>query len=242
MATYAMGDLHGHLEVLHKIQAFLKPDDKVYFLGDACDRGPQPYECIKAIAEDPRFTYIKGNHEDMLVQAIRDYLDDGFMWDYQSYSLSAHNGGQATMDAWEWDPDRMKWYKYLRDLPTHVEYTNTLGMRILLSHAGYTPYWNDPDADEDKEIIIPDDHHLIWNRDDYFDPWDPLNEGGYDDFLVVHGHTPICYISEDLGVDWKSGPFWYADGHKVCLDTGGFFTGEFCLLDLDTYQSYSFFR
>ena len=44
MATYAMGDLQGHLEVLKKIQAFLKPDDKVYFLGDACDRGPQSYE------------------------------------------------------------------------------------------------------------------------------------------------------------------------------------------------------
>lgn len=87
MATYAMGDLHGHLEVLKKIQAFLKPGDTVYFLGDACDRGPQSYECIKAIAEDSRFVYIKGNHEDMLVKAIKDYLDDDFMWDYQSYSL-----------------------------------------------------------------------------------------------------------------------------------------------------------
>ena len=33
MATYACSDLHGRLDLLEQVQSFLKPDDKVYFLG-----------------------------------------------------------------------------------------------------------------------------------------------------------------------------------------------------------------
>lgn len=42
MATYACSDLHGRLDLLEQIQSFLKSDDRVYFLGDAGDRGPDP--------------------------------------------------------------------------------------------------------------------------------------------------------------------------------------------------------
>lgn len=42
MATYACSDLHGRLDLLKQIQDFLQPDDTVYFLGDAGDRGPNP--------------------------------------------------------------------------------------------------------------------------------------------------------------------------------------------------------
>ena len=74
MATYACGDLHGFMEIYKKIKSMLKPEDKVIFLGDAGDRGPESWECIKAIYEDPQFIYLKGNHEDMLVRAAKDYL------------------------------------------------------------------------------------------------------------------------------------------------------------------------
>lgn len=72
MATYACSDLHGRLDLLKQIQDFLQPDDTVYFLGDAGDRGPNPWETIKAVAQDKRFIYLKGNHEDMLVKAMED--------------------------------------------------------------------------------------------------------------------------------------------------------------------------
>lgn len=41
MAVYALSDLHGYLDLYKQIKEFLKPEDKVYFLGDAGDRGPQ---------------------------------------------------------------------------------------------------------------------------------------------------------------------------------------------------------
>ena len=229
MATYALGDLHGHLEIYHKVKAMLKPEDKVFFLGDAGDRGPQSWECIKTIYEDPQFIYLKGNHEDMLVKACEAYLEDGYMWDYYTYSLCRTNGGQETMEAWELDSDRESWVKKLRDLPTWEVYESPSGDVFILSHAGLTP-WLRSDVDE---CIIPPDRMLLWDRDHYLEEWD---EEDMDDVIIVHGHTPIHYLSEDLWIEWESGAFWYCDKHKVCIDSGGFFSDEFILLNLDTLE------
>lgn len=229
MAVYALGDLHGHLEIYKKVKTMLKSEDKVYFVGDAGDRGPQSWECIKAIYSDPQFIYIKGNHEDMLVKACAAYLEDDYMWDYRTYALCRMNGGEDTMDAWERDPDREAWVKKLRELPTWDAYESPSGRVFLLSHAGFTP-WMREDVDE---CIIPIDEKLIWDREHYMEDW---KDDEMDDVIIVHGHTPIHHLSEDLWVEWESGAFWYADDHKVCIDSGGFFSGEFILLNLDTLE------
>ena len=79
MATYACSDLHGMMPLYKQIKNFLSPNDKVYYLGDAGDRGPNSWELIKTILADDQFVYIKGNHEDMLVKAMYDYVKyDGY--------------------------------------------------------------------------------------------------------------------------------------------------------------------
>ena len=75
---------------------------------------------------------------------------------------------------------------------------------------------------------------LNWDRDHYLEEW--VEDEMDSDVIVVHGHTPIHHLSEDLWVEWESGAFWYCDGHKVCIDSGGFFSGEFILLCLDTRE------
>lgn len=85
MATYACSDLHGQKDLLIQIQKFLQPDDVVFFLGDAADRGPYGWEMIKMIAQDKRFISIKGNHEDMLIKAARSYYRDEYTG--EDYSL-----------------------------------------------------------------------------------------------------------------------------------------------------------
>ena len=230
MATYACGDLHGHMEIYKKIKSMLKPEDKVFFVGDAGDRGPESWACIKAVYEDPQFIFIKGNHEDMLVKACQDYLDDDYMWDYQSYMLCRQNGGQETMEDWERDPDRVVWVKKLRDLPTWDTYEAEDGTVYVLCHAGFTPWF----AEGTTECFVPTDHELIWDREHYYS--NTFLPQHMDDVIVVHGHTPIHYLSMDLNVPWQSGAFWYCSGHKVCLDSGGFFSGEWVLLNLDTKE------
>lgn len=228
MAVWATADLHGHLEIWEKIKKIIG-DDEIYVLGDCVDRGPQSWETLKAVYNDPHAHLIKGNHEDMLVKACEEYLDDDCQWEYHSWALCAHNGGKETMDSWERDPDREAWVKRLRDLPTWDSY-DLEDKTYILCHAGMTPWLKG--EGEDRGTWIPPDRMLIWDRDHYLEDWEfgEMDE----DIIVVHGHTPIHYLSEDLWIDWESGAFWYCHDHKVCIDSGGFFSDEFILLDLDT--------
>ena len=236
MATFALSDIHGHYEIYEKVKAMLKPEDKVYFLGDACDRAPKEgdsWKCVKAIYHDPQFIYLLGNHEDMLVKACEDYLEYG-TWSYDSYLLSYRNGGKDTMDSWERDQERELWVKRLRDLPTWDTYENKNGVVFVLCHAGLTPWLAEGTLDE---CVIPNDEALIWDREHYLEDYD-IDQ--MDNVIVVGGHTPAHYMSADLNIDWESGAFWYCNGHKVCIDSGGFFSGEFVLLDLDTLEDIIF--
>lgn len=229
MSVYAVGDLHGMLDLYKQIKAFLKPEDKVYCLGDCGDRGPQPWETIKAIATDPQFIYIKGNHEDMLVNAMDEYLN-GHSGD--SLYLLARNGGLRTFNDWVADGAKPIWQNYLKNLPIHLRYRNSQGYNIELSHAGFTPG------------TFPKDNDLIWDRDHFYD--DPLIYNT----ISVHGHTPIQLMIEgcpDLikwfGADedsYESGAFWYCKAHKVNIDTGAYATGQIVLLDLDTFDEHIF--
>ena len=230
MAVYVCADLHGHLQIYKKIKAMLKPEDKVFCLGDCGDRGPDSWETIKAVYSDPQFIYLKGNHEDMLVKACKDYLMDDGMWDYMSYTLCCHNGGRETLEGWELDPHREEWFRRLQKLPTWDSYEAEDGTVFVLCHAGFTPWFKEGTT----ECEIPIDKDLLWDREHiYSRTYLPKH---MDDVIVVHGHTPIHYLTVDLDIPWESGAFWYCDNHKVCIDSGGFFSGEWVLLNLDTRE------
>ena len=76
MSTWAFSDIHGNRKLFDAIKNFIKEDDTIYFLGDACDRGPDGWEIIKEILADERFIYLKGNHEDMLVKAFFEQMKE----------------------------------------------------------------------------------------------------------------------------------------------------------------------
>ena len=223
MATYVLGDLHGYMEIYKKVKSLLKPEDKVIFVGDACDRGPESWECVKAIYNDPQFIYLKGNHEDMFVRAAEDYIERGY-WVNETASLCRRNGGKDTLNSWLEDPDKVNWLNRIEKLPVIFTYTNE-DCTFIITHAGYTPWRN---------FKLPCDYDLMWNRDHYLDTW--LNKD-MENVIIVHGHTPNEYLTGDLFLEWNfKNVVWYSDGHKVCVDTGGFYTGFWTLLNLDTYE------
>lgn len=229
--TYVMSDLHGYIEIYKKVKKILNPEDTVYFLGDAGDRGPESWECIKTIMSDPQFIYLKGNHEDMLVEAATDYLEGDERWDHKSWSLSARNGGIHTLEAWEADPYRKQWLAKIKKLPTWDTY-DTDDRTYVLSHAGFTP-WK---SEHEDMIELPTDEDMMWNRNHWLE--NPKDTEIDTDVVIVHGHTPIPYIAMDLWMDWEGGALWYNGGRKVCIDSGGFFTHEWILLNLDTMESH----
>lgn len=234
MSNYVCSDLHGMGELWKKIQEHLTLEDTLYFLGDAADRGPDGYEIIKSMIADPRVIYIKGNHENLLVEGMltsnfgeKRYSDNFDLWMF--------NGGYDTFTSMlEDDKETVKTIvEHLDALPYRTEYLNKDGILIHLCHAGYTPW--------DKNF--PTKYDLIWDRSHFCDPY---KKGCYD--IVIHGHTPAPHLAKCLS-DYKrfynddsinyyeqNGAIIYCDRHKIDIDCGSAFTHKTVLVNLDTLE------
>ena len=233
--TFAVSDLHGRYDLWTQVRDFLQPDDTLYVIGDCADRGPKGFDIITEVYNDPRCIYIKGNHEELFIQAMH---GDRLLHDY--------NGGKKTYQDWcyKYGMDK-SWIKKLNDLPTRVVYINAQGQTVDMTHAGYTPGFFHNENIDDRDNI-PDDYDLIWDREHIAHHWIE----GMDDIIIVHGHTPIPYMDDYFcnaprESKVKPGVFWYcADkngiNHKVNIDCGAFFTGHTTVLDLDTWEEIRF--
>lgn len=220
MSVYACSDLHGRYDLWEKIQAYLKPSDKLYFLGDAIDRGPDGWKLMKELLLDGRVTYIEGNHEDMMLYSVLSNFCDMSEWFY--------NGGGATYRSLESDPEAKDWiYTLKHNMRLYAVYQNTNGKFIYLLHAGS----NYPLPVEDKE-------RMLWDRAHIDNPW---NEE-YNDIYIVHGHTPVPsgFYNDKAGCNESQTVCTYADGHKICIDGRSAYTGKIALLNLDTFEQIIF--
>lgn len=212
MAIYACSDFHGNYAAYEAVKNYIGENDVVYYLGDAGDRGPRPWDTITAIYNDPNFIYIQGNHEDMLVKAITEWLPDHIKG--EAYDLLEWNGGHQTFQEWKNSPERNKWMMKLSALPTYETYVNVNNQVIHLTHAGFTP------------PTVPPQDELIWDRWHVHDDW-----AGFDDEFVVHGHSPTRHY---VGGDevWS-----YCDGHKFDVDISCYRSKRVALLNLDTFET-----
>ena len=90
-----IGDVHGHLDELNALllQVQVRSGDRLVFLGDMVDRGPDSPGVIRRVRgllhTFPGSTALLGNHESQLVQLakrpdcdgwIRDITDEEFRW------------------------------------------------------------------------------------------------------------------------------------------------------------------
>lgn len=226
MSVYACSDLHGCFEFYQKIADFIKLDDTVFVLGDCGDRGPQSWETIKAVYNHPQMSYLKGNHEDMLVKAMRHAIRSGKNFG-REYSLCRSNGGENTFKGWlkETEEQRMFWYKTLDTLPLDNLYINKDGLKIYMNHSGVDEHGSE------EEMLWSRDHFFHWTSD--FD-------------MIIHGHTPYPLLHKDLIMydktpkELKVGAYWYEKNRKVNLDCGTVWTNFIALLDLDTFEEHIF--
>ena len=226
MSVYAVSDLHGRYDLWEKIKEHLAEDDILYCLGDVADRGPDGWKLLKELLADKRVIFIKGNHEDMLADRL------GRPNDYHVASLHHQNGGEPTWNDAENDPDaqNVKWT--IRQLPLYAVYENIHGDRIFMSHSGAT----EPEDDED----------MLWDRTEYIHT---VNNTDYN--YIIHGHTPIGYLIEDLEEvyrfywakserpklePWDGGAYFY-HGYRFDIDCGSAFTDRTVMLNLDTFES-----
>lgn len=226
MAVYACSDLHGNWELWLEIKKFLKSEDKMFFLGDAADRGDSGWAILKEMLNDERITYIAGNHDIMLADRI------GNPNSYRIANLHHSNGGFPTWEAAENDPEAKEIMVKIRRLPKYAVYENADGLKIFMSHSGSTN--------------IDDDEDLIWDRTEYVST---KNHSDYD--VIVHGHTTIPHLIQDLDQirafygfdgkdlpplpDWEGGAYWY-HGNRCDIDCCTIVTRQTVLLNLDTFD------
>lgn len=232
MARYACSDLHGRLDLANRVIARLQPEDHLYFLGDAIDRGPQSFATLVLLLNHPQVTFLMGNHEDMMVKAMLGERTDEVSIDryryfrYEVEQIWFQNGGYDTAerlaDLRERDPEEFySMMNRVSNLRFREVITNALQETVVLCHAGFQP-----------GHMHPESSRQLWDREHLRYRWP--RENTFATTVIVHGHTPIqtvmSYQEEDV-------PYYrYAEGHKIDIDLGAFFSGQTCLLNLDTWE------
>ena len=229
MATYAFTDLHGQYELWRQIKEFCQPNDKLYFLGDAADRGSDGVRIMVELLADPRVTYLKGNHE---------YFIERFFKEATSACLElwTKNGGDPTqknlMKLSDKELDDL--LTQISKLPYTATYLNEKSEVIFMSHSGYyvdLDYISTFDKDWYKLLLLQDrDHigHPDSSKPEHID-------------YIVHGHTPVQYIWKTLGLlnTTPFQPLSYDNG-KIGLDLCSISSDTAALLNLDTFKSILF--
>ena len=254
--VYASADWHGCGTIADKVLNELKPDDKLYFLGDAIDRGKDGIYILEKLLNDPRVAFIKGNHEELMQQAVPYLMSDDF---HHSGDFDINdwfsNGGSETWDTLCKMPnDKInKIIKKVRHLPLELTYKSPLGHTVIMEHAGYTPF-------------VPSHRHHdpLWDREHFMDIWtyeDPIVHKNIENTYLVHGHTPVQYLKFYYGYNgqkqftkeemikkqkfkcgygdfnvWDPHVIRYCDGHKFDIDLCTIESNKIVLLDLDTFE------
>ena len=205
MAIYVTSDAHGHVraldEALSKIS--LTSDDTLYVLGDMIDRGPDPVGVIKLVRSLPNAHVLKGNHEQIMLDAIigQDPLD-AETWDINGGWTTREQLNDMEFEAYE---ELVRW---MAALPLYAV-GETEERPYLLVHAGIErkaarAFLLEHGVDcadgvgavgADRELLqqmlaVQSSDDLLWIRHGYWDvPTGLLSAEGKGP-VVVSGHTP----------------------------------------------------
>lgn len=213
LRVYAVGDIHGRLDLLKTLHEAIDEDAELHpgpqcievYLGDYVDRGSQSAGVIDALMERVRTrnaVCLAGNHEAIMLDALTSqeafasWLRMGGVETVFSYVQPSGTLDQSQLWA-EWRAGmRLDHVDFLRQLPTSYVCGD-----YLFVHAGLRP---------GVSLAAQDRNDLLWIRREFLDY--PHSFG----HLVVHGHTPIPtaeVLSNRINIDTGA----YATGHLTCL-------------------------
>lgn len=222
LRVYAIGDIHGRLDLFESLVARIDADRadgpgevEMVLLGDYVDRGPDSAALLDRLAGPlpgwARWTVLRGNHEQAMLDAIDGaggdrvlqlWLDNGGREAVRSY-------GVASTIAYGDDLEAIAALLRAR-VPAHhlallrgLKLTHRIG-DYLFVHAGIRP---------GVPIEAQDERDLLWIRNEFL--------GCRDDHgcVVVHGHS----ITRD--VDERD--------NRIGIDTGAYASGRLTALVLE---------
>ena len=220
MRIYAVGDIHGRLDLLNELLARIGDDmssrpatrSVSIFLGDYIDRGPSSRETIDRLiahAEANESVFLKGNHEQIAISCLRDrglferWMRLGGRETLMSYGITlaalSDDKQIVRLQAAFHEALPQSHFRFFRDLQSSY----TCG-DYFFAHAGVKP---------DIPLSRQKESDLLWIRQEFL--------SSYDDFgkIVIHGHTPTRGIQ--------------VEPNRVNIDTGAFATGRLTCLVID---------
>lgn len=202
MSDFIIGDIHGCAKTTRKlVEDIIRPSetDRLVFVGDYIDRGPDSkgvVDYVKHLYENENFEVIplRGNHEQMLLNAIEDPME---------FNLWMFNQGDTTLNSYGINPYVEDSFGIMRRFPEdHLEFLKNMpyyyeSSSYLAVHAGF---------DFTLDDYTSDRHIMVWTRKMQVDT---SRTGGRS---VIHGHTPIP-------LDWIQS---YIDDHDpdINIDNG----------------------
>jgi serine/threonine protein phosphatase 1 len=220
MRLYAVGDVHGRLDLLDEMLGAIAADaegdcrrNAIVFLGDYVDRGPDSKGVVdRLVALDwPgwEIVFLRGNHD----QAVVDFLADA-----EFYRAWRGVGAPETLLSYGVMPprfDKAEAFEAVRVAfadalpPAHRNFFDNLAYRYeagdyYFAHAGVRP-----GLPLDRQV--PED--LLWIREDFLLSNIRLEK------IVVHGHTPQERAERR--------------GYRIGVDTGAYATGVLSAAVLD---------
>lgn len=237
METYVYTDLHGNYNLFKQIQNYLGDSDRAICLGDNCDRGPDGVKIIQETLRDSRITYLLGNHEVMLIDAVRKSQHNGNisfrMFDDADMEILRHNGTIPTLQELQLLTEEERNYiiNELDKLPISAFTSGKDGCTVFLSHAGcHPPMLQEMDRDETKFKLIWDRKHIAKEVFHYI---------GDNDLYIVHGHTPVQmlrFYNKEMK-DYNNAEIaYYCNKHKIDLDICTSETNKVALFNLNTFE------
>ncbi|QUS36154.1 metallophosphoesterase [Falsirhodobacter algicola] len=201
MHIYAIGDIHGQIDLLHGAHALIARDAAehgtapVVHIGDLVDRGPDSAGVIEhlrqGIARGEPWVVLKGNHDRLFSRFLEDpgWHDPGLRPDY-GY-LHPKIGGAATLASYG---VRSPADRPIRDVhadavaavpQAHRDFLESCPVSfrrpgLYFCHAGIRPT---------APLSAQSEQDLCWIRKGFLDVAEPFEA------LIVHGHTAIDHAT-----------------------------------------------
>lgn len=216
MRTYAIGDIHGHLDKLIAAHERIAADRRrtgdveapVIHLGDLVDRGPDSRGVIEhlmeGIAAGEPWKVLKGNHDRLMSLFLRDppqsdqrlrrdlsWISDNLGGTETLFSYGINVYAERDLPAAARQAVPPQHAAFLESLPTSLARGD-----VFFAHAGIRP---------GIPLDVQTEDDLLWIRGEFHA--DTRDHGA----LIVHGHTPV------------DAPSNY--GNRVNLDSGAAFGG-----------------
>lgn len=196
---YIVGDLHGMLtELLVVLEhvGFDNSKDRLFSVGDLIDRGPQSLELLREFMVRDNWYFVKGNHEDMMIQSLIFDADNIFtLWLSNGGSWIFKENMDELKDAAIWMAENIPTIMVVGENENrfnicHAELIKQclIGEVFPLVENETIEVW-DFTANEEEQIIWGRNIYQDY-RDDYFINDNPFKYHSEKLSITYVGHTP----------------------------------------------------